>query len=181
MKSKPFIKIFVIILVVICVLLLAAYYYIGINFFTIDKRYNKKEIKEYAAKYSTSKVWFIKKEFFSEYGSGHFPKYKIFNEKGMQLSIHPCYETFEDILNIIKIRIDSTTHLNFTDEYSKLKEIDNREVTAKEVFDSSKYNIIYYYKNAMEIIQLRGISNIPDSAKDSLNFIFVNVDRVDFR
>lgn len=160
------------------VIMLLVYYFLGINLFTVGKQYSANEINKYAQKYDSKGIWLIKKDFFATYGNGRFPKYKVFNKNGFQIDVYPCYEAIPDLLKITNKNSDSLTGLNFKDEWLKIRGINNGSIQADKIFDSSKYNVIFYYKNSMDLIQSRTLAKVYH--KDSFNFIFVNVDKVNF-
>lgn len=177
-------SILIIALSLVCLALGGMYYIVGVNYFTLGKTFNKSEIAESAKTYTGRGIFLIKPAFLKEYGQGHFPKYKIYNPQGIRLNTYACYESLPNLPDFIK---KDEYHLlqteKFETEIQKVREL-NSNVLKIDVFKSGKYNMIFYYKNAMDRIQKRQLNNILTNNlgdfKDSLNVIFVNVDKVDF-
>lgn len=158
---------------------------VGINYFKLDKTYNYEEISELAIEYSNNNALLIKKNHFSEYGSGRFPKYRIYNKNGIMLNVYACYESLPIIDKIIRLRRDSIVDSElFLNEIEKIREINDDTLWKKSVFDDTKFNMIFYYKNAMKRVQKKQLYNLLNhnlgNFNDSINLIFVNVDKVNF-
>lgn len=180
---KIFISFIGVVVLLIVIAPFAFYYLTGVNYFAIAKTYNKSEIKENAKVYSTEQPLLIKKEFFEEYGKGHFPKYKIYNQDKARVNTYACYESLPELPEIIKkdrsriIEGDA-----FETEIAKARLINGTPLA--NIFVPNKYNMIFYYKNAMNRIQQKQLNNILTGNlgdfKDSLHVIYVNVDLTDF-
>jgi hypothetical protein len=167
-------------------LYLFIYYIIGFDYLTLNKVYSYDEIHKLAEKYSANQIFLIKREYLHEYEKGRFPKYKIYNTNGIMLNIYPCYESLPIIDSIIKKKQNDTIPDEIINiELNKIREIDGDLDWQKEILNSNKYNMIFYYKNAMDRIQRKQLNKMYknifyNNFKDSINLIFVNVDKVDF-
>lgn len=164
----------------------AVYFVAGINCLAIHNTYTKAEIIESARLYHSNEAFLIKKSSFDELGKGRFPKYKIYNQDGQRLDIYECYESLPELAHVIKLLNQSVLRPieTFSNEVGKLRDVDSGSISADKIFIPRKYNMIFYYKNAMNRLQQKRLENIVNhnlgGFSDSLHVIFVNVDRVDF-
>ncbi len=157
----------------------------GISYFAIAKTYTKSEIEEIAKTYKSSEVFLIRPKYFIQYGKGHFPKYKIYNPSGLQINVYACYESLPTLPVFIKKKSnDILVNQTFENELLKSRNLNSDSINAQSTFTQGKYNMIFYYKNAMDRIQKKQLHNVLignlGDFKDSLNVIFINVDRVNF-